>query len=305
MGDELKGSKRPLRHGYAQVGRVRLHYVERGEGEPLVLLLHGFPECWYSWRYQLLALGERYRVVAPDLRGYNLSDKPKGLGEYRLDALVEDVVGLIRHFGVERAGLVGHDWGAAIAWAVAQSCPEAVWRLAALQVPPLAVWLKNMNWAQALSSWYAFFFQLPYLPELLIGAGDFALLESLFKRTARRGTFTDEDIACYKLALRQANGLSALTAALNYYRANRAILWASLVALLRGVKTTAGRVRVPTLFIYGERDFAILPQTVAGVRDLIDAPYMEVRLPTTGHWVQQESPIEVNDALLRFLEMSF
>ncbi len=287
-----------LRHGYAQVGRVRLHYVERGEGERLVLLLHGFPECWYSWRYQLLALGERYRVVAPDLRGYNLSDKPPRRADYRLEALVEDVVGLMRHFGVGEAAIVGHDWGALIAWAVAHSCPEAVWKLALLQTPPPGAWMRSMSLRQALHAWHILFFQLPWLPELIIRVGDFALLELIFKATARKGTFTAEDIGAYKLALRRS-----LTAPLDYYRANRALLLGAL--LERRSELTRQRVRVPTLFIYGERDFVILPQTVAHARDFVDAPYMETRLPTAGHWVQQEAPLEVNEALERFLDMPF
>lgn len=302
MFDDATATRGELRHGYAQVGRVRLHYVERGEGERLVLLLHGFPEFWYSWRYQLLALGERYRVVAPDLRGYNLSDKPSQRGEYRLGALVEDVVGLMRHFGVGEAAIVGHDWGALIAWAVAHDCPEAVWKLALLQTPPPGAWMKGMSLRQVLRAWHIIFFQLPWLPELAIRAGDFALLELVFKTTALKGTFTAEDIAAYKLALRRS-----LTAPLDYYRANRRLLLSALFAALRGQHSELRqqRVRVPTLFIYGERDFVILPQTVAHARDFVAAPYMETRLPTAGHWVQQEAPLEVNETLMRFLEMPF
>ena len=139
MTNEHEGLSQPIRHGYAQVGDVRLHYAECGEGERLVLLLHGFPECWYSWRRQLPALGERYHVVAPDMRGYNLSDKPSRVEDYKINLLVDDVLGLIRHFGAREAAVVGHDWGAAVAWAVAQHYPDYVWKLASLQVPPPAV----------------------------------------------------------------------------------------------------------------------------------------------------------------------
>src|SRR5918992_2052701 len=143
MTDSLSSVDLSFRHGYAQVGDVRLHYAEAGEGERLVVLLHGFPECWYSWRHQLSGLGERFRVVAPDMRGYNLSDKPASVGDYRIGKLVDDVTGLIRHLGAERAAVVGHDWGAGVAWAVAEKHPEYVWKLAALQVPPGPVWAKN------------------------------------------------------------------------------------------------------------------------------------------------------------------
>jgi len=291
-----------IRHDYAQTGDVRLHYAECGRGERLVLLLHGFPECWYSWRHQLTALGERFRVVAPDLRGYNLSDKPARVADYRMEKLVGDIVGLIDHFGAREAAVVGHDWGAAIAWAVAARRPERVWKVASLQVPPLPVWFANMTLRQALTSWYMFFFQLPRVPEWWLSANDFAALDRMFKKTARPGTFTDTDIAIYKTALRQksaATNTSALTAAINYYRANLLTNFSRSGAQAKGGRTP---IRVPTLFIYGERDFAIVPDTVRNVGKHIDAPYREVRLPGSNHWVQQESHAEVNAALLGFLE---
>ena len=297
MSDELTNLESSVRHGYAQVGDVRLHYAECGEGEHLVILLHGFPECWYSWRRQLPALGRRFRVVAPDMRGYNLSDKPPRVEDYRITKLVDDVTGLVRHLGAERASIVGHDWGAAVAWAVAERHPEYVRKLAALQVPPGHVWAKNITLRQLLRSWYMFFFQLPKLPEWMVSRDDFAGLDRMFRRTARPGTFADDDIAVYKASMREPG---ALTGAINYYRAN---LWSRLrQTRLTDAERAALRVRVPTLFIYGERDFAIVPETVRGVGDAVDAPYREVRLPQANHWVQQEYPAEVNAALDSFLE---
>ena len=285
-----------ISHGYAQVGDVRLHYAECGEGERLVILLHGFPECWYSWRHQLKALGERYRVVAPDMRGYNLSDKPTRVEDYRVARLVDDVTGLIRHFGAREAAVVGHDWGGAVAWAVAQYYPDYVWKLASLQTPPPAVWGRNLSLKQLLRSWYMFFFQLPSIPEWWIARDDFAGLARTLRSTSRPGTFSDKDIEVLKAAAREPG---ALTGAINYYRANlRAFLG-------RGFREKEirkhERIRVPVLFVYGERDFAILPETVAGVGDYVDAPYTELRLGRSNHWVQQEAPAEVNAALLSFL----
>ncbi|HLL14250.1 MAG TPA: alpha/beta hydrolase [Pyrinomonadaceae bacterium] len=292
-----------VRHDYAQLADVRLHYAESGRrGARLALLLHGFPECWYSWRHQLTALGERFHVVAPDLRGYNLSDKPARVEDYRLEKLAGDVLGLMDHFGAREAAVVGHDWGAAVAWEVAARHPERVWKVASLQVPPLPVWFANLTVRQALSSWYMLFFQLPFLPEWLTGANDFASLSRMFKKTSRPGTFTDTDIAVYKNALRQRSertNTTALTAALNYYRANA---FANLSLSPGAPKTGQARIRVPTLFIYGERDFAIVPETVRDVGKHVDAPYRELRLANSNHWVQQESPAEVNAALLNFLE---
>ncbi|HEX6182960.1 MAG TPA: alpha/beta hydrolase [Pyrinomonadaceae bacterium] len=287
----------PIGHGYAQVGDVRLHYAECGEGERLVVLLHGFPECWYSWRHQLKALGERYRVVAPDMRGYNLSDKPSRVEDYRMPRLVDDVTGLIRHFGAREAAVVGHDWGGAVAWAVAQYYPDYVWKLASLQTPPPAVWVRNFSLKQLLRSWYMFFFQLPSIPEWWIARDDFAGLARTLRATSRPGTFSDADIEVLKEAVRRPG---ALTAAINYYRANfRSFLGRGFGD--REIRKQE-RIRVPTLFIYGERDFAIVPETVAGVADYVDAPYTELRLGRSNHWVQQESPGEVNAALLSFLE---
>jgi len=296
MSENLSSLESSVRHGYAQVGDVRLHYAESGGGERLVLLLHGFPECWYSWRHQLEALGARFRVVAPDMRGYNLSDKPAGVKDYVIERLVDDVTGLIRHFGASEAAVVGHDWGAAVAWAVAQRHPEYVWKLAALQVPPPAVWAKNVTLKQLLRSWYMFFFQLPALPEWFVSRDDFAAVEKTFRTTARPGTFTDTDIAVFKSALRQPG---AVTGGINYYRANFGARLRR--AWERKPYAREELIRVPTLFVYGEQDMAIVPETVQGVGDYIDAPYTEVRLGRSGHWVQQESPTEINAALLRFL----
>lgn len=300
MNSDSRSIDSSVKHDYAQIGGVRLHYARRGDGRKLLLLLHGFPECWYSWRHQLAAFGDDYTVVAPDLRGYNLSDKPARVQDYRMDLLVDDALGLIRHFGKERAALVGHDWGAAIAWGVALKHPEQVWKLAALQVPPTAAWRANMTLRQALRSWYMLFFQLPRVPEWFISADDFAALNRTFKNTvARPGSFTDSDIEIYKKAFRERG---ALTGAINYYRANFLPLFFSKQDEEGALSDK--RVRVPTLFIYGERDFAIVPDTVRNVKDYVDAPFREVRIATSGHWVQNEAVAEVNAALKSFLDAS-
>jgi pimeloyl-ACP methyl ester carboxylesterase len=286
-----------INHGFASVNGIRLHYAESGAGE-LVIFLHGFPEFWYSWRHQLQALAPHFHVVAPDLRGYNLSDKPANVEDYRLDVLVDDVIGLIDHFGARQAAIVGHDWGGGLSWAVAQKHPDRVSKLAVMQVPPAAAWRTNMRLRQLLRSWYMFFFQLPRVPEWLISRNQFAGLDQVFKeRVARRDTFSDADIAAYKEALQRPG---ALTAAVNYYRAN-------VFRVMRGgqrpeaASRQDNRIRVPTLFIFGEQDFAILPQTVKDVGNFIDAPYRELRIPDSSHWVQNEAAEEVNTALLAFL----
>lgn len=298
-----------ISHGLAEVNGVRLHYAEAGSGKDLVILLHGFPEYWYSWRHQLIALGKNFHVVAPDMRGYNLSDKPPRVEDYRIEVLVDDVVGLIDYFGSSKAAIVGHDWGAGVAWAVAQRHPERVSKLAVLQVPPAAAWRANITFRQMLRSWYMLFFQLPRIPEWAISRNRFATLDKTFKETvARKGTFSDADIASYKEALGQPG---ALNGAINYYRANVRQLISSRppsessdhgeAPQSESSSRNHGRIRVPTLFIYGEQDFAILPATVRNVEKYIDAPYREVRIADSGHWVQNEAAEEVNAALIEFL----
>lgn len=125
--------------GCADVGDVNLHYAAAGGGERLVVLLHGFPEFWFSWRHQLAALSGDHNVVAPDMRGYNLSDRPRGKRQYDVVRLVDDIVGLIGHFGRETAAVIGHDWGASVAWALAMKRPDVLWKLGALQVRPVGL----------------------------------------------------------------------------------------------------------------------------------------------------------------------
>ena len=287
-----------ITYGYAQLEGIRLHYAECGrDNDNLVILLHGFPEFWYSWRHQLPVLGRRHHAVAPDMRGYNLSDKPPRVEDYRIELLVEDIVGLIQHFGASKAAIVGHDWGAGVAWALAQKHPECVACLAVMQVPPAAVWRANTSVRQLLRSWYMFFFQLPKLPEWALSGKDFSGIDRTFReRVVRKGTFSEADIERYKEAMRQPG---ALTAAINYYRAN---LGRILFRADADKSNQDRRISVPTLFIFGEQDFAIIPKTVRGVEKYVNGPYREVRIPDSGHWVQNEAVSEVNSALIDFLK---
>jgi len=285
-----------LAHRYANLGDVRLHYVEAGEG-PLVLLLHGFPQFWYQWRHQVPALVEAgFRVVAPDMRGYNLSDKPPGVRAYRVELLARDVERLILACRERTADVVGHDWGAIAAWIAAMRYPGRVGRLAILNVPHPARFLEGLlSPMQLLRSSYTFFFQIPRLPEGVIRAGDFALLRFVFRRDpVRPGVFISEDIERYIEAIARPG---ALTATLNYYR-----------ALLRKPGETRAllqRVEAPVLVIWGERDQFLS-------RRLAEPPHLWVpnlvrvkRLPDASHWVAEDRPLEVNTLLLDFLRSPF
>ncbi|HTW99613.1 MAG TPA: alpha/beta fold hydrolase [Acidimicrobiales bacterium] len=282
-----------MREGYADLSEVRLHYVEAGEG-PLVLLLHGFPDFWYSWRFQIPALaGAGFRVVAPDMRGYNLSSRPLGLAAYATARLAGDVRDLIaeRSSG-SGAFLAGHDWGAAVAWLTAIRHPEAIERLAILNVPHPRRMVEAVRrpGRQLLRSWYMFFFQLPWLPERLLAADDWRGLRRPFA-DARPGAFTAADLERYKRAWSDPG---AVTAMLNYYRA----------ALRRPPGGPSGRslppVQAPTLVIWGERDRhlgAELAEPYAA-----DVPHLEgvVRLPHASHWVQHDEPDRVSELLIDF-----
>jgi pimeloyl-ACP methyl ester carboxylesterase len=279
-------------HREVNLGRVRLHCVEAGSGPP-VLLLHGFPEFWYSWRHQLPALAAAgFRTLAPDLPGYNLSSKPRGVGSYRVEALVEDLVGFIRSTGHDRAVVVGHDWGGVLAWHLAAFHPEHVERLVVLNAPHPAAYRRELGSAdQRNRSWYVFFFQLPLLPELFLRRGSFSILDNLLRRgTLRPDAFTEADVALYKQALRRPG---ALTAALNYYRA----------ALRRGWRRDARLeqpLRVPTLVVWGDEDAFLSPRLLEGLEKWAPGVRIE-RLAGVSHWVQNDAPEQVNRLLLSFL----
>jgi epoxide hydrolase 4 len=284
-------------HREGPVNGIRLHWVEQGEG-PLVLLLHGFPEFWYAWRHQVPALAAAgFRAVAPDLRGYNLSDKPRGVRAYRIEALVGDLEGLIALLGAEqgdaRAHVVGHDWGGAFAWYAPLFLPERLLSLSLLNAPhPLAFRRElRSSPAQRKKSSYVFFFQIPWLPERRIRAGDYALLAKMLRRDpVTPGAFTDEDVRLYKEALARPG---ALTAAVNWYR-----------AALRHPPRVRGRTwpeGLKTLVVWGERDRYLGPGLLEGLDRWVPDLTIE-RIPDASHWVQADAPARVNEALIRFLK---
>jgi pimeloyl-ACP methyl ester carboxylesterase len=230
------------------------------------------------------------RLVAPDLRGYDRSEKPTAISAYRTERLVGDVVGLIRSLGVERASVVGHDWGGVIAWHLAMTHPERVKRLAILNAPHPALLKRELaTLGQLLRSWYVFFFQIPWLPEAVIRAGNFRALERAFRTsTVRPDVFSAAEIDRYKEALARPG---ALTAAINYYRASFREAWGA-----RGFRPTP----VPTLLIWGERDLALNVRFTQGLSDWVPDLRIE-RLPDVGHFVQHEAPDTVNRLLVEFL----
>ncbi len=281
-----------LRHERVESrGGVGLHVVRAGEG-PLVVLLHGFPEHWISWRRQIDALvAAGFAVAAPDLRGYNLSDRPTSRDAYQLRFLVEDVAAVVRAAGHSRAHVVGHDWGGIIAWTFAGTCPKLLDKLVIMNAPHMRLYLETARRPpQLFRTWYILFFHLPAVPERVLSAGDFAAIRRMFRELpARRGAFSEQDIEAYVAALRPPG---ALTAALDYYRALRT---PGGIALARAAHTDA-----ETLVIWGEQDPALGLGLLRGLDRV--APRARVhRLPGVSHWVQAEAPDAVNGALVEFL----
>lgn len=270
-------------HREARLNGVRLHYIEEGEG-PLVVLLHGFPEFWYSWRYQIPALAAAgFRVIAPDQRGYNLSEKPRGIEPYRVHHLVEDVAELIRHAGAERATVVGHDWGGGVAWYVPLLRPDVIDRLAILNAPHPMRFVRQLRTpGQLLRSWYMFYFQIPRLPEAGIRWNRYEAIRRELPR---------EDIERYIEAIDRPG---ALTAAINYYRA---AFRYGLREVLRENRT----VRVPTILIWGERDKYLGLGMTEGLERWVPDLRVE-RIPGASHWVQIDAPQRVNELLIGFLK---
>jgi pimeloyl-ACP methyl ester carboxylesterase len=278
------------KHEYITTNGVKLHYVTQGEG-PLMLMLHGFPEFWYSWRHQIPEFAKDFKVVALDLRGYNDSDKPQDKSAYVMAEFILDVEGVIKGLGYEKCVLVGHDWGGAIAWSFAYAHPEMVERLIVLNIPHPAKFAQGLRTPQQLlRSSYIFLFQLPWLPELLVQALDYQALENAFKGMAvNKSAFTPADIDAYKDA---AAKRGALTAALNYYRnvGQQGIL-----------NNDWGVLEVPTLMIWGENDTALGKELTYGTEAYV-RDFRIKYIPNCSHWVQQEQPQLVNQYMREFLE---
>lgn len=284
-----------IAHEFVDAGEMRFHVATCGAGEDLALCLHGFPECWYSWRNQIpLLAGLGYRVWAPDLRGYGTTSKPRGIRNYSVEALMADVGELIDASGARTVTLLGHDWGGIIAWFFAIRRVRRIDRLIVMNAPnPFAAEPAFRTWEQRRKSWYALFFQLPWIPELLLRARDYrAVGEAMRATSVDPERFPDEVLAVFREAAAQPG---ALTGMLNYYRAFvRGGGWKRQQAL--GPESIAA----PTLLIWGEQDVALSMATTAGTEAYVD-DYTAKFLPGASHWVQQDAPDAVAEILTSWL----
>jgi len=287
----VPGIAQPLRHEEVRANGLRFHVAACGEGDRLALCLHGFPENWFSWRFQLPFLaGLGYRVWAPDLRGYGESDRPARMQDYAIERLIEDVAGLVDTARARTTLLLAHDWGGVVAWYFALRATRPLEGLVILNAPhPACAERELRRAAQLRRSWYMFFFQLPWLPERLLGLNGASAIGQAFRRSAvDKSRFPDTVLEVYRRAAAQPGALRAM---LNYYR-----------ALLRGGGARRQRalgyppIETRTLMIWGEEDVALTKATTFGTEEYV--PHLTLRyLPGVSHWVQQEAPERVNALL--------
>ncbi len=278
-----------------QIGDLEFEIDCCGDGDRLALCLHGFPEHSFSWRHQLPVLAQQgFKAWAPNLRGYGKSSKPKGVSAYGLDLLVEDVAAIIQASGCKETVLIAHDWGAVIAWHFAITDRLPLSHLVICNVPHPQAMQKAFGWEQMKKSWYVFFFQLPKIPEYLLGRDNAKGVGEMIRNTFVDPTKFPPEIA--EVFSRNANQPGALTAMINYYR-----------ALIRNNPNSKPKnedfpiIKTPTLMIWGEEDVALSKETTYGTERYVE-DFTIRYLPGVSHWVQQESPETVNSMITAFLK---
>ena len=292
-----------LAHHYTEPDGCRIHYVSRGEGKPIVFM-HGFPQFWFLWRNQLADLGEDHAVFAPDMRGYNLSDRPAEVEAYRMRNLLGDLRGLVEELGIAPFTLVGHDWGGIVSWAFALKHPEMLERFVIIDSPPPFTWNRDLRESPKQRQAVNYMVELSKPspePEEMLAAGDFAMLDSLLERVGGADArLSDPERAAYHQAWSQPG---ALRGGLNYYRAARMgdQVAAGGVAAEYEAKIRAQRLTVPTLVIWGDRDPALLVGLTRGLEEWIPDLRVEI-VPGAGHWVPYERPQVVNALIRDFVD---
>jgi len=272
---------------------IQLHGVQDGpESGPLVILLHGFPDFWYGWRRQIPVFSEAgFRVWAPDQRGYNRSEKPPGVASYGVEELGMDILGLVDAAGVEKAYLVGHDWGAAVGWWLAAHHPERIARFVPINVPHGSVIRRYLRRSprQVLKSWYIFFFQIPWLPEAFFHFANWHLAARALRASSLPGTFTDHDLVRYRQAWSRPGSMRSM---IHWYRA---------AVRFRSLPTCSQRISVPTLLIWGARD-RFLDQAMAQPSIDLCQEGRLLMMDRATHWVHLEEPEKVNSVILDFFQ---
>ncbi len=290
-----------LRHEFAEVNGIRLHYATAGQGR-LMLFAHGFPDFWYGWKHQIEEFRRDFRTVTPDLRGYNLSSKPGDPEQYRTSYLVEDLRALHRHLGAEKMILVGHDWGGAIVCTLAALHPHLVERLVLINAPHPAILQRELreNPKQQQASQYMLIFRASQAESILAANNYQMLVDNVLGEGLARGTCSEEEKQTYLTAWAQPG---ALTGGLNYYRAARIGPPASDGDLIKGYLAedfSKLKIHMPTLVIWGDQDPYLVASNLDGLEEYI--PDLTVkRIPEGAHWVIHDNPEVVNAAMREFI----
>ena len=292
-----------FRSQYAAVNGIQLHYVVDGHG-PLIMFVHGFPEFWFGWEKQLVEFGKHYQVVAPDMRGYNLSEKPANVEDYHVKYLIEDLRALAEYLGHQKIIMVAHDWGGAVAWSAAIRHPELVEKLIIINSPHPAVFARELlsNPDQQKASQYMLMLRSAEAEGILSENG-YARLMSILTYFGSKWELSEEHRLRYIDAWSQPG---ALTGSLNYYRASP--LYPPIsendeeqIGSILNLPKEMFEVNVPTLVIWGEQDRALLTGNLDGLEEYIE--YLTVkRIPDGTHWVIHEQPEEVNVLIRDFIK---
>ncbi len=273
---------------FRDVNGIRMHVGVAGPVDgPLVVLLHGFPEFWYGWHHQIRPLVEAgFRVLVPDQRGYNLSERPPAVADYRISLLAGDIRELIASEGRESACVVGHDWGAMVAWYLACAHPQCVNALVVCNVPHPSAFRKlaPRRWRQIKKSWYALFFQLPWLPEWMLEAGHFRSFRAVLAKDARPGSFTETDLWRYRSAWQRSGGVGGMV---NWYRS----------AVRHRETPQQSRVAAPTLILWGVHDSYLIAELAEASLEYCEQGRL-VWFDEASHWLHHEFPDEVTQHII-------
>ncbi len=274
---------------------INFEVATLGSGDRLALCLHGFPEHAYSWRHQMPLLARLgYRVWAPNLRGYGGTDSPQEVSAYKTRTLVADVAALIKASGAKETLLLAHDWGGVLAWSLATQQTQLIDKLVIMNLPHPACFARELRRPpQLFQSWYMFFFQLPWLPEFMLGRRNGRATSGIFRRTSRNpARFTNEDLEVYRANAARPGGLTAM---INWYRA---LFRGRTVRQFRSKNVSA--IHIPTLFLWGDADTALSFRTTQGTEKYVSNLTFRV-FPGVSHWIQQEAPEAVNAMLEAWL----
>lgn len=264
-----------IEESFIEINGIKLHIISIGSGQPL-LLLHGFPDFWYGWKSVIPKLKEKYRLIIPDMRGYNLSDKPKGMQKYRIDLLIEDIGGIIKNLNLGKVYLAGHDWGGVVTWVFAEKYPDLLKKIAILNAPHPKIFqdkLRNDK-KQQKASFYIFEFLKPDGEKWLFEEDYRWLKWAVFEGMINKKDFSDYDKQKYLEAWKQEN---AILSGVNYYRANLTF------------DQFTGRINLPTLVIHGMKDVAVLPGVLDGLSEYV-SDLKIIRAENASHWVIYDAP---------------